>query len=152
MMSFKESGWRKNGPIEGWRWPAPFFLLLFGALLSLTGCLGLLTGNDDETAVPTSPYSGPVEFSCNQACSDRGQCGTAVDQTDRVFMSTISPVVDGHDQLIVPGTRGLILDTITRTLVTASTDTSFTHPFHLVQVDGSSQIGWVAQWCVAPVN
>lgn len=126
-------------------------VFLFLPLFTLTGCLGLLQGNNEVDLAVSSPYTGPVEFQCNQTCADRGQCGQAGDGSDRVFMSSFAPAVEQHDQLILPTTRGVILETVTRTLQTEATGEQFSQPFHRVQVDGGVA-GWVVEWCVAPVN
>ncbi len=126
-------------------------VLLLISLLFLSSCFSLLQGSDSTDLSVSSPYTGTVEFQCNQTCADRGQCGQATDGTDFVFMSSIAPAVDQHDQLILPGARGNILDTITRTLQTTATSEQFPQPFHLVQIDGGLA-GWVVEWCVAPVT
>ena len=125
------------------------FLLL--TLFFLSGCLGLLQGNNEVDLAVSSPYTGLVELQCNQTCADRGQCGQAVDGTDRVFMNSGGPAVEQHDQLILPNSRGIIVNTITQTLQTEATGEQFSHPFHLVQIDGGVT-GWVVEWCVVPVN
>lgn len=137
-----------------WRRPAALAIVTLFVLSALSGCFSLFQPNNDGAdagAAQTSPYTGAVEFSCNQACAARGQCGTAVDQTDRVFMKSDAPAVDNHDMLIVPGSRGTIVNTANQTLILASTQEPFEQPFHLVQVD-NGPIGWVAEWCVVPTN
>lgn len=138
-------------PFRLWRFFAS--LLIFPLLLS--GCLGVLS-NDDSTAqinnIP-SPYVGTVELRCTDVCADRGQCGVAADQNDRVLLSTISPAVSNHDLLALPGTRATIQETIVQSLVNESTQRPLSHPFHRVLFeDGTGTQGWVAEWCVVPVN
>lgn len=141
----------KEDKIRWGRWRLTAVSLIF-SLIFLTGCLGMLQGNNNVDLSVSSPYTGAVEVQCTQTCADRGQCGTGVEGTDLVFFNSSRPAVENHDQLITPSSKGVIQQTVTETLQTISTEQQFSQPFHLVLLDGNNVQGWVAEWCVVPTN
>lgn len=98
-----------------------------------------------------SPDSGQVLLACSESCQARGQCGTAVDGSTQILSSSIGPAVDGHDLLFAVDTQATINRVITRTLTTPNLSQPFDLPFYLVALPDGRQ-GWVAEWCVAPIQ
>ena len=128
------------------------FWVLLTMSLMLTACFG---GRDAETpveqpAAEPALLSGNVVLQCSKACSNRGQCGTAVNEAEVVFGSKIGPSVDNHDVLFPTNIVATIQNTDTRAAEEISSTIKFNLNFYQVALADGSQSGWVTEWCVQP--
>lgn len=125
-------------------------IVLVIVMLVLTACLG---GGDGEQApvevVPGQQY----RIACNDACTARGQCGNrAGDNAAVVLVSRSNPAVDGHDISLDTNTVGDLVETRIQPVASIATNEQFDQPFHLMFFPDHQFAGWVAGWCVEPVE
>ncbi len=122
------------------------------AVLLLTACFG--GGNDDALPSPAeeSPTSltGEVILSCNQACTDRGQCGTLADGRAVVLGSLEGPAVINHNLTFPANATAVIQAASTNVIETIANPTRSEQTFYQVALSDGSKMGWVAGWCVSP--
>lgn len=125
-------------------------LILVVVLLILTACLG--GGGGDEA--PVEVVAGQqYQVACNNTCAARGQCGTrAGDNAEVVLISSLAPVVDGHDISVDIGAKADLVETQSRPVRTIASGEQFDLPFHYMFFPDYGFAGWVAGWCVEPLQ
>jgi len=128
------------------------YLISVTAVLLLTACFG---GGNDEAALPppeggsSAPLTGEVILSCNQACTDRGQCGTLADGNAVVLGNLEGPAVINHNLTFPANTTAVIQAASTNIVETVANPTRSEQPFYQVVLSDNSKMGWVAGWCIS---
>ena len=122
------------------------------AVLLLTACFG--SGNEDALPLPAGqlpvPLTGEVTLSCNQTCTDRGQCGTLADGRAVVLGNLEGPAVTNHNLTFPADTTAVIQAASTNVVETITNPTRTEQTFYQVILNDGSKTGWVAGWCVSP--
>ncbi len=123
------------------------------AVLLLTACFG--SANEDAALPPpaeqsSAPLTGEVILSCNQTCTDRGQCGTLADGRAVVLGSLEAPAVINHNLTFPANATAVIQAASTNVIETTTNPTRSEQTFYQVVLSDGSKMGWVAGWCVSP--
>ena len=125
-------------------------LIPLTAVLLLTACFG---GSNDDTQSPpaeesSAPLTGEVILKCNQACTNRGQCGTLGDGRAVVLGNLEGPAVSNHNLTFPADATAVIQAASTNVVETIADQTRSEQTFYQVALSDGSKSGWVAGWCV----
>jgi len=93
---------------------------------------------------------------CNQECADRGQCGTAQGDGNKIVVlgGKDSPVVEAqkHDVFFLSGSTVEVKSSMEVTLAEVEGGGEFSQTFSRVEwlnpMGDITETGWVADWCI----
>ena len=126
-------------------------LLLVTAVLLLTSCLSRVNNDSNgqsQENLPSGPLEGQVVLRCNQACTNRGQCGTLPDGNKVVLGRLEGPAVENHNLVFPTESTAVIQASSTSIVETIVNPTRSEQLFYQVVLSDNSKMGWVAGWCV----
>ena len=125
-----------------------FLTWLILAVLILSACstnnAELISGDEIELLPET-----PAVVNCSAACSERGQCGTAVENNNIVVLGGSGPMVADHNRLFPNGTAVTILASSLQTIESLADGSQSSLHFYQIQPQDGQPAGWVAGWCLA---
>lgn len=115
-------------------------------LLTLTACLSLFSGSrlGHEATLETSGT-----LTCSTECINRGQCGTAADETLYVLGGLDVPTVANHNRTFPDNTPVQIVSSRVENMQNNADGTPFSLTFYQVTTEDLTKSGWVAGWCIA---
>lgn len=127
-----------------WRYRL-FFTWLTLAVISLSACnRGPVLGHESEFQPQTQAV-----ISCNDTCSEYGQCGTNEAGDQFVLGGQSGPLVENHDRLFPAGTAVTVLSSHLQTVESVTDNSQFQRWFYYIQLQDGRPEGWVAGWCLA---
>jgi hypothetical protein len=125
--------------------PVIVLLLVFALLVS--GCSLIGRGGSSTLRLGTeADLVDQATLVCSRQCEERGQCGSS-EAGQMVLLSSVTPVVTGHDVASVTDTTVTVLWQQVETVMEISSSRTIEVPFYLVEVPGRGP-AWVAGWCV----
>lgn len=125
------------------------YLLWFAlavVLLTLTACLSLFAGQRLGHEVQLEATG---TLTCSTECMDRGQCGTAADESLYVLGGLDVPTVANHNRVFADGTPVQIVTSRVENVQNNSDGQRFSLTFYQVTTEDLTKAGWVAGWCIA---
>ncbi|MCA9995787.1 MAG: hypothetical protein KDE56_08580 [Anaerolineales bacterium] len=122
-----------------------WFTLAF-VLLMLTACLSLFAG---QSLGSDTPLEGTGTLTCSTECMDRGQCGTAADESLYVLGALDAPTVANHNRVFADNTPVQIINSQVQNVQNNSDGQRFSLTFYQVTTEDLTKAGWVAGWCIA---
>ncbi|MCA9973105.1 MAG: hypothetical protein KC425_22960 [Anaerolineales bacterium] len=123
-------------------------LVLALLLLALSACSLINRNADGSQLGHETVLAEQGVLTCSSQCRERGQCGTAGDQTV-VLGGLVQPRTSEHDLLLPANSPVTILSSQAYTVRQRLDQTEFPINFYVVSTQDNTKAGWVAGWCLA---
>lgn len=130
-------------------WQHRLFVIWLALAMTILPACRLLNRNPILGHEAEFQPQAQVRTSCNDTCSQRGQCGLTVEGNQMILGGQNGPMVANHDRIFPSNTTVTILASSVQTIEPVLGGERSDLRFYQIQPQDGRPPGWVAGWCLA---